>query len=266
MLLMALFINSYAQKLTEVWRTDTVLKSPESVLYDASTKTIFVANINGKSDEKDGNGFITQLNVDGSVKQLQWIKGLNAPKGMAIVKGKLYVADIGELVQIDIKKSKIEKRYPAPEAVFLNDVAAGKTGEVFVSDSRINKVYLLKNGKFSKWLEDQSFDKINGLFVEDSFLYIGSKVIHRVNIKTKEMQVIQEDCGGIDGLEKDAKSNFIFSNWVGRIYYLEGKNITKMLDLTQEKINTADIHFANAIDLLLVPTFLDNRVIAYRLE
>ena len=265
-LLMVLSVNSYAQKLSEVWRTDTVLKSPESVLYDPATKTIFVANINGKSDDKDGNGFITQLNVDGSVKQLHWLKGLNAPKGMAIVRGKLYVADIDQLVEINIRKAKIEKRYTAPQAVFLNDVAAGENGEIFVSDSRINKVYLLKNGKFSKWLEDESFDKINGLFVEDSFLYIGSKVIHRVGIKTKKMQVIQEDCGGIDGLEKDAKGNFIFSNWIGRIYYLQGKKLTKMLDLTQEKINTADIHFAGAINLLLVPTFLDNRVIAYRLE
>lgn len=266
MLLMVLSINAYAQKLTEVWRTDTVFKSPESVIYDAATKTIFVANINGKSDGKDGNGFITQLNADGSVKQLHWIMGLNAPKGMAIVGGKLYVADIDELVEISIKKAKIEKRYAAPQAVFLNDVAAAKTGEVYVSDSRINKIYLFKNGMLSEWLEDESFDKVNGLFVESGFLYIGSKVIHRVLIKSRKMQVIQEDCSGIDGLEKDGKGNFIFSNWIGRIYYLEENHVTKMLDLTQEKINTADIHFASDINLVLVPTFLDNRVIAYRLD
>lgn len=266
MLLTVLFINCYGQKLTEIWRTDTILKSPESALYDPATKTIFVSNINGNSGDKDGNGFITQLNPDGSVKQLHWVKGLNAPKGMAVINGKLYVADIDQLIQINIKKAIIEKRYVAPGAVFLNDVVAGKKGSVFVSDSRINKIYLLKKRKFSKWLEDEHFEKLNGLFVENGFLYIGSKVIHRVNIKNKETIVIQEDCGGIDGLEKDTKGNFIFSNWAGRIYYLQEKKAVKMLDLTQEKINTADISFARDVNLLLVPTFLDNRVIAYRLD
>lgn len=260
------FLNCYAQKLTEIWRTDTILKSPESALYDPATKTIFVSNINGNSGDKDGNGFITQLNADGTVKQLYWVEGLNAPKGMAVINGSLYVADIDELVQINIKKARIEKRYVAHGAVFLNDVVAAEKRSVFISDSRINSIYLLENGKLSMWLEDESFDRVNGLFVEKGILYIGSKVIHRVNIATKEAQVIQEDCGGIDGLEKDAKGNFIFSNWAGRIYYLKEKKLIKMLDLTKDKINTADIFFAIDIDLLLVPTFLDNRVIAYRLD
>lgn len=266
MLLTVISINSYTQKLTEIWRTDKILKSPESVLYDHNSKVIFVTSINGNSGDKDGNGFITQLNTDGSIKNMYWIKGLNAPKGMAIVNDKLYVADIDELVQINIKKAKIEKRYAAPGAVFLNDVAAGENGEIFVSDSRINKIYLLKNRKFSKWMENENFDKVNGLFVENGFLYIGSKVIHRVDIKTKEMQVIQENCGGIDGLVKDLKGNFIFSNWIGRIYYLEGKNMIKLMDFTEQKINTADLYFAREISLLLVATFLDNRIIAFRID
>jgi hypothetical protein len=74
------------------------------------------------------------------------------------------------------------------------------------------------------------------------------------------------DCGGIDGLEKDKKGNFIFSNWAGLIFYSHNGNHCCLQDLRSEKINTADITFVKQSNLLLVPTFLDNRVIAYMLE
>ena len=47
----------------------------------------FVANINGNSLAKDGNGFISRLTRDGKVESLKFIAGgrggvtLNAPKG-----------------------------------------------------------------------------------------------------------------------------------------------------------------------------------------
>ena len=83
-----------AQRLEKVWQTTGDLKTPESVIYFQEKDVIYVANINCDPSAKDGNGFISVLNPVGSVKNLEWIKNLNAPKGMAIFKGKLYVADI----------------------------------------------------------------------------------------------------------------------------------------------------------------------------
>jgi len=91
--------------LTEIWRTDEVLSTCESVLYDESRDQLFVSCINGSPAEKNGKGFISVLKPDGSIKSLNWVKGLNAPKGMAILDGKLYVADIDQLVVISIKKA-----------------------------------------------------------------------------------------------------------------------------------------------------------------
>ena len=79
---------------------DVGLSTPESVLHDAGADVYLVSNINGSPLEKDGNGFISRLAPDGSVLALKWIDGeaqgitLNAPKGMAIQDGVLFVAAI----------------------------------------------------------------------------------------------------------------------------------------------------------------------------
>lgn len=259
-------LYGYSQKLVEVWRTGPTMQTPESVYYDADLDVIFVANINENPSEKDGNGYITQLNPDGTVKEMKWVTGLSAPKGMAIFEGKLYVSDIDELVEIDISKKQIVKKYPAPGSIFLNDVAACKNGNIFVSDTRTGKIHILKDGVFSMWMENDELSDVNGLYTENGQLYIGSQKLQVADLKTKELKTLRSDCNGIDGLEKDNKSNFVFSNWPGRIYYLDGDQLTKLWDSTAEKINTADVFFAKKLDLLLVPTFFDNQVVAYRIE
>src|SRR5690606_14202619 len=107
--------------LTKVWETDTVLTTAESTLYDKDNDIIYVSNINGNHSEKDGNGFISRMEADGTISQLQWVAGLNAPKGMAIMGDKLYVTDIDELVEINIADSSIANKYPVEGATFLND-------------------------------------------------------------------------------------------------------------------------------------------------
>ena len=43
----------------------------------------------------------------GKMTEAEWITGLNAPKGMAVLNRKLYVTDIDQLIEIDIKEGKI---------------------------------------------------------------------------------------------------------------------------------------------------------------
>ncbi|MGQ8336691.1 hypothetical protein ACUNWD_09080 [Sunxiuqinia sp. A32] len=259
-------VLSYGQSLVQVWDTGPKLKTPESVLYDHENGVIYVSNINDSPGEKDGNGFISILNTDGTIKNLEWISGLSAPKGMAIFKGKLYVSDIDELVEIEIANSKIVKKYPVEGATFLNDVAACGNGMIFVSDSNTGKIHVLNEGEISLWMYDEQMGHVNGLMTKMGELYIGSDKIFKTDIKGKKAEIIQTDCQGIDGLEQDNKGNFVFSNWPGRIFYLKDGKMIKLLDSTAEKINTADIDFAKELDLLLVPTFFKNSVVAYKIE
>ncbi|MCA1760055.1 MAG: hypothetical protein LC658_09825 [Bacteroidales bacterium] len=267
--LLLIFISGFgasnAQKLEKVWETTAELKTPESVLFDEEKEIIYVANINGYPSEKDGNGFISILNADGSEKNLEWAKGLDAPKGMALYDGKLYVSDIDRLVEIDVQSGKIISRYHAANAVFLNDVAACGNGMILVSDTRTAKIHALINGSLTLWMEGEPLETPNGLFTEMGKLYIGDKNIYEVDIKTKEIKQIIADAGGVDGLEKNNAGEFVFSNWPGRIFiHRNGKNV-KLLDTTAEEINTADLDFALKPDLVLVPTFFDNKVVAYKI-
>ncbi|MCK5077576.1 MAG: ATP/GTP-binding protein, partial [Calditrichia bacterium] len=112
--IIALFSILNAQtnpELIEKWATKAEFKTPESVLYNQNLNILYVANINGSPAEKNGEGFISQLSIDGKIVKLKWITGLNAPKGMGVFKNKLYVTDIDRIVEIDIKKNEITKEY-----------------------------------------------------------------------------------------------------------------------------------------------------------
>jgi DNA-binding beta-propeller fold protein YncE len=263
--LMGISGSAFAQTLTKLWSTSDGLKTPESVLYDEATRSIYVSNIDGNPSEKDGNGFISVLNTDGKVKTLHWVTGLNAPKGQAISKGNLYVADIDELVVISIKEAKITKRYKVENAKFLNDVTASENGTIFVSDMGDNKIYALTDDKLSLWLDDQLLNKPNGLWAEKGNLYIGTGQLLQADIKTKKISVLVENTGGIDGLERLKDGNFIYSNWPGRIFVTKGTESIKLLD-TVDKLSTADIDFVPAKNLVLVPTFAGNSIDAYSLK
>ena len=256
---------SNAQRLEKVWQTTCDLKTPESALYDSDKNVIYVANINGDPAEKDGNGFISILNADGSEKNLKWITGLNAPKGMAIFKGKLYVADINQLVEIDIEKGTILKKYDAPDAVFLNDVTACMNGMIFVSDTRTAKIHVLNENKFTVWYEGAPLETPNGLMAEKGKLFVGDKNIYEFDIKTKKSTLLIEDAGGVDGLEKNNDGDFVFSNWPGKIFIQKNGKTIKLLDTTDKELNTADIDYDLKHDLVLVPTFFDNHIIAYKI-
>src|ERR1700746_4035630 len=122
--------SSFAQhSVTKLWETDTALKVPESVLFDGENKVLYVSNIDGKDPwAKDGKGSIGKVGLDGKIIAVDWVSGLNAPKGLGMYKGKLYVADITDVAVVDIKKGAIEKLIPIEGAENLNDISVGSDG------------------------------------------------------------------------------------------------------------------------------------------
>ena len=102
---------------------------------------LYVSNVNGPPLDKDGNGFISKLSPEGEIEELEWITGLNAPKGMIMDGDKLYVTDIDRLVEIDPETGKIVGTYPAEGAIFLNDPAVGPDSTVYVSDIAGRKIF-----------------------------------------------------------------------------------------------------------------------------
>src|SRR4051794_4759480 len=151
--------------LQKAWETDTVFTTVESTLYDPNGNVIYTSNIEGDASKKDGKGSIGKLKPDGTVINAKWSTGLNAPKGMALLNGKLYVADVDELTEINQNDGKISKHYPVKGAGFLNDVATDGS-KVYVSDTKTGNVYVLDKGNVSTVAEGR--ENANGLACDKS--------------------------------------------------------------------------------------------------
>ena len=163
------------KKINKLWETRNDLKNPESVAYAPKQDVLFVSNINGKPTQKDQNGFISKVSSsNGSIIELNWVTGLNAPKGVAISNNNdtLYVSDITDLVEINIDNGKIMKRFNAPGSAFLNDVVSDNQGNIYVSDTITNTIYKLDgNNNISSlqtWLQSPQLNGPNGLHVDNS--------------------------------------------------------------------------------------------------
>ena len=272
-LLAVIILNTgicFSQNLSLKWETDSLFLKPESALYDSLNKVIYISNINGNYLARDGNGFITRLKLDGSIEELKWCSGLDNPQGMGLFSGKLYVADIDRVVKINVSDAKIEKEYKIEGAEFLNDIAADRNGDIYVSDCRKNKIYKISNDKVELWTDDSILSSPNGLLCTDSTLLIlnmGRGDVFIGDKATKRLTLFCEGINNCDGIVSDGNEGYFISGaWQGQVFHLNAKGEKKLvLDLGEKKTITADIEYIAEYKLLIIPT-LDKTVLAYKWE
>jgi len=252
-------------ELVEIWATDTVLKTPESCLYDEIRDVIYVSNINNSPAEKDLNGFISRLSSTGEITDLEWVTGLSAPKGMGVFDNLLFVADVTDLVIIDIDEAKIVQTIAVDSSVFLNDIAIDMTGQVYITDSRTGKVHIYKDGKVSEWINGLTGP--NGLYAEESRILLATSALNSIDPETGSVTMICDGIGHGDGIEfTGIPGYYLVSDWNGEVFLIYPDSTSKsILQTKEQKKNTADIGFIKSEKTLLVPTFFDNRVVAYEL-
>jgi len=267
-LAIVLSIQSNAQhKLVKKWETDSVLKVPESVLYDAKGQQLYVSNIDGKDPAaKDGIGSVGKVGLDGKIIKVDWVTGLNSPKGLGMYGDMLYVADVDQVVEIDTKKAAIVHRIPVPGAVFLNDITVDKKGVVYVSDTRTGKVHRIANGTVSTFLEN--LQGPNGLLADGDDVYVlCSGTLYKAGPDKKLTKIADGMENSTDGLEHANNKDFIVTAWAGSIWYVRPDGTREhLLDTQQQKINSADIGYDAKNRIVYVPTFWKNSIVAYQLQ
>ena len=260
--------------LTQVWETDTTLTTPESVLFDTKNNVLYVSCINGKSVPENQESFIAKIGLDGKIQQRIFTSGLNAVKGMGIIGNKLYAAGFFAVVEIDLATGKVINKYDVPEAKMLNDITIDeKSKTLYVTDMRANSVWKLQNGKLEKILVGGLLKNPNGLFYDNGKLLIGNGegILYAYDTNTKELSKFAEGMGteksGIDGIESDGKKGYFVSEWRGRIWHVTPAGKTSLLlDTIDKPMNTADFEYVTSKKLLVVPTFLKNKVVAYKVN
>jgi hypothetical protein len=267
-ILLSISASLFAQhSVTKLWETDTVLKVPESVLFDAENKILYASNIDGTDGwAKDGKGSVAKVGLDGKIIAVEWVTGLNAPKGLGMYKGKLYAADIDEIVVIDIKKGVIDKKIPVEGAKGLNDISVGSDGVIWVSDSKNNVIYKVENDKSSVYLE--GLKGANGVLKRGKeFFIVDAGGAYRVNDDKTLTKLSDGMEGGTDGIENVAGNDFLVSCWQGALWYVHAEGTKELLfDGKSQKTNTADIGFDPKTKIVYVPTFFRNSVIAFQVK
>lgn len=260
---------------TAGWTTTDGIRTPESVYYDAASGFIFTSQINGAPDGKDGNGTIAKLNGDGSVVKADFVSGLNAPKGLRVCNGTLWTADINDVIAIDAATGAIKSRVTIPGSMFLNDVACnGDTA--YVTDMMANKIHSVANGAATVVAEgDLEFP--NGLLVDGNRLIVGGwgsqpkadfstdvpGHIYAYDLTTKQKTAITKaPLGNIDGLESDGKGGYVASDYLkGKLFHVTATGDVK--EIRQFTPGAADIGFASASGIVIVPHMNENKVAAY---
>jgi sugar lactone lactonase YvrE len=263
----------------------TGFSKPESVLYDADNDRYLVSNINGSPFDKDNNGFISVLSPDGQVTTLKWIEGgqkkvkLDAPKGTAIVKGTLYVADITTVRMFDLKSGAPKGEIPIAGSTFLNDVAAGPDGKVYVSDSGLktgtggfeptasDAVYVIDKGKAKALAKSADLHQPNGVAWTDKGLVvctIGASEVYRLDEKGAKQDVTKTPAGHLDGLLQLGDSLLVTSHDSSSV--LRGKLGGTFDTALAEQKTPADIGYDTKRGRLLVPHLGEDTVEAYELK
>ena len=257
-------------ELVKIWETDTIFRTPESVRYHPGQNLLYVSNVNSTPGVDEANGFISLMDTEGKIIQLKWVSGLKGPKGMGIHGNILYVADVDELVLINIPEAAIAKRIKVEGASFLNDVAVDKNGKVYFSDSNTGKIHIYEDGVVRDWITE-GLKRPNGLFIEDDRILLVSSESQDMKIidpKTGKFEVVLTGIGRGDGIEYSGyEGYYIASDWQGEIFLIHPDFTKESLLRTQEaKINTADIGLNPDKQIVYVPTFFDNRVLAFKIE
>jgi hypothetical protein len=252
--------------------------TPESVLYDADADLYLVSNINGKPADADGNGFISKVSPDGKITELKWIEGgknkvkLDAPKGMAISGGVLYVADITEVRMFDAKTGAPKGDIKIPGSTFLNDVTPADGGGVFVTDTGVDASFkptgadaVYKIGadhKATPVIKNKDLGGPNGIVQVGTSVFVvtfSSGEIYEVNAKGEKQAGTKLPKGQLDGVIAREGGDFLVSSWEGKAVYA-GKG-TDWKEVVSDVAAPADIGWDSKHKKLLVPQFQDNQIL-----
>ncbi|UCC83419.1 MAG: SMP-30/gluconolactonase/LRE family protein, partial [Gemmatimonadota bacterium] len=160
-----------------------------------------------------------------------------------------------------------------PDVDFPNDLAIDDEGNIYISDTRPSshvdsRIYRFKDGRFEVWLND-GIVRANGLYVHGDHLLVGNTgdgKLKAVHLRDKTVQaVVSLGVGVVDGIRVDNRGNHLVSHWEGRTYVISPSGeVVEILDTSYEGVNTADFEYIRERNLLIIPTFVDNRVVAYR--
>lgn len=261
---------------------DAGFSTPESIVFDKKRDVYLVSNINGAPLDEDGNGFISKITPEGRVTA-KFIDGsregtiLNAPKGLTISGDTLYVADIDHVRLFDAQTGVSKGEIKIPGATFLNGLATGKDGVIYVSDTGRDKdlapngtdaVYSITDDKPKVLIKNKSLGGPNGLSAGEGGVWVtsfGSGELYWISDAGKKEHVQKMPRGKNDGLVVTKDGRILVSSWEGSAVF-SGTNGGTFQNEISGVESPADIGYDCERERLLIPLFKKDSVVLQKLS
>ena len=225
----------------QIKKTITGFNHVESIVVDG--KYLYAADIGKELNPtaKDSDGQIIKMDKKGTILDANFAKEkLNAPKGLAINKGILFLNDVDRLVAIDlISGNKLYEIDFSTVTSFLNDIVVWDNTTLFVSATDKSKLYKvnLTDKTYTEIKTDKTILGINGLFCykKASRIYVNgfgdnnqpNGIIGYINLKDNSFTQVTALEGYFDGIFI-SKDVLYVSNWVA----FEKKGIVMAISLS----------------------------------
>jgi len=253
--------------------------APDQAVWHQKTRSWFVSNLGGGiSLARDGYGWIARLDETGKVVSPRWLDGFDAPSGMVATEDTLYVCDRSGLVEVDIPTAKVRKKYPLPEASFVNDVARSENGDLYISDFFGNRIYRIPSGsdKPEIFVEGEELDTPDGLLVDGGTLFVAAwgKLTDRatfatsklgrvlaIDLKTRSIQPFvknRDEIGNLEGLAKVGDALYA-TDWArGALLRITREGAT---DILTGLSHPSDPGYSPQLGTIAIPEHGTNRVL-----
>jgi hypothetical protein len=266
---------------------------PESVKYDSTMDVYFVSNVVGNPSVKDGKGFIAVVRADStSAMRILTESGkavggataitLNAPKGLAIKGDTLWVADIDVVHAINKRTGASIADIPITGATFLNDVAIGPDGAVYITDTGIvfdaqgnithpgiNRIFKIAGRTVSTMAEGDSLNNPNGLTWDAAnkrwlLAPFGGTDVQTLAPGAKNPTRLASGPGQFDGIEVLPDGRILVSSWTdSAVHVISGATMSKAIGGVSAP---ADIGVDTRRMLVAVPRFNDKKIEYYMIH
>lgn len=265
-------------------------QTPESVIHDPQQDVYFVSNINGNPSQKSNNGFISRIAVETMRVDSMFIAGgrkqvtLHAPKGMAIRGDTLWVTDIDAVRAFSTRTGTpiASVTFQQPRALFLNDIAAGPDGALYITDTGIrfsptgemshpgpNRIFRVgPKREISVVAEGDTLGGPNGITwdaANNRFIVVpfGTQSIFAWSPGDRAPRVIASGPGSFDGVEVLDGGRILVSSWAdSSVHVIEGGRMRRLITGVPEP---ADIGLDTRRRRILIPLFMQNRVEVWEL-
>jgi len=258
---------------TDILFSVTDLSGPEAVRYDSEHDVYYISNF-GESgaDDRDANGFITRVSAsDGTVEALRFMTGtetapLHMPRGMFVRGDTLWVADVDGVhgFHRETGRQAAFIDFSAHEPGFLNDVAVGADGLLYVTDTGRGRVYRVgADGAPEVAIEDDRTGPPNGITWDAerrAFLLAPWRgtMLRAWDPATGELRDVVPLTGGrFDGIEVVADGVLVASQADRTLHLIEGDRVVALIRVPGDP---ADIAVDTRRGRVAVPYIGLNRV------